>query len=184
MFLLGYRFRKVDSLPRNLWRRERKRATLFESPLPRDMDGFHQRMVRLVGPEAKDAVRFLEDRDIARCVVEETWKMGDYDGEKKIPLREVFARLASTPTRRCQTDSSVARRRLRFDRREKESVLPEKIVDCLLGLHDTVHLRDGWFEYDECMICEKVREGKQKKIIACDAFVKLEVVERLPDVVW
>jgi len=181
LYKLGFRLPVLGQhqVPLPLWRRE-KRRVVHEHSIPRRPAGFHQSMMAC--PEAEE---YLEDKEIAECVVEATWKMGGYERPLKQSLLDVQRQLKASPSRRGRELAVQARRRLHEWPEKKSPAIPESIVDCFLGLHTTVTIRDGYLEWDECSLCTRLRERwwrKEKEGMRSVANDK--VLSRAADVVW
>jgi len=181
LYKLGFRLPLLGhhQIPKPLWRREKCR-TGHEYDIPKRPAGFHQSMMAC--PEAKE---FLEDKEIAECVVEATWKMGGYERPARQSLRDVRLALKASPSKRGPERSQVARQRLYEWPEKKSPAIPESIVDCFLGIHTTVSIRDGYLEWGECDLCTKLRERWWKKENeGMRSVTDLKVPPRAPDVTW
>nr|UTQ48836.1 RNA-dependent RNA polymerase [Monilinia fructicola botourmiavirus 6] len=162
LYKLGVRFgKRMQCIPRALWRREKKRDGGVS--LAKDAGGFHQKMVPLGDIAAARASVLVEDKEIAEVVVSATWDLGDYVPQERTKLKDVWLLCEQNRSFRTKECAYERRSRLRRVRSEKKVMVPESLEDCLTLSHSTVFLQDGFFHNVECSLCERVRELAQRE---------------------
>jgi hypothetical protein len=124
--------------------------------------GFHSRMLRYSGPDSHEVSRLVEGHEVAKIVVDETWKLGKYQKPEVEKMREVWKRWKSSPSFKGPERAALARSRLREKREVRDGVvLPESVVDCLTGCHFRGRITSDFFiEYDPCELCDKIQERR------------------------
>jgi hypothetical protein len=124
--------------------------------------GFHSRMLRYLGPESREVSRLVEGHEVAKIVVDETWKLGKYEKPEVEKMREVWKRWKNSPSFKGPERAALARSRLREKREVRDGVvLPESVLDCLTGCHFRGRITSDFFiEYDSCELCDKIQERR------------------------
>jgi len=161
---LDFRVRRFEDLrlTRSVKKREKERSGHgYKPPLrPRHPMGLDLVLV-------EDPDNLHSNAEIAEAVVQDHWNMGEFKRQEKERMSDVVKLLMTrkmTRSRGLGMRATLAR--LVREKQTKTSVwIPSRLSDCYDLSHDTVVFdnSDLSFYWEECVVCERVREFRRKQ---------------------